>query len=37
MGNGVVQLFDLLHIQRLPAVGLEEHIALREDGDELEA
>ena len=37
MGNGVVQLVDLLHLQRLQAVGPEEQIALHEDGDKLEA
>ena len=36
LGNGVVQLVDILHLQRLQAVGLEEQIALRKDGDELE-
>ena len=25
MGNGVIQLVDLIHLQRLPVVGLEEH------------
>ena len=25
MGNGVIQLVDIIHLQRLPVVGLEEH------------
>ena len=37
LGNGEVRLLDLLHLQRLRAVCLEEHTALRKDGDELEA
>ena len=37
LGNGVVQLIDLLHLRRPLAVGLEQHTALRKDGDKLEA
>ena len=37
LGNGVVQLVDLLHLQRLRAVCLEEQTALHKDGDKVEA
>ena len=36
-GNGVVQLVDALHLNRLQAVGLEERVALRKNGDNPEA
>ena len=37
LGNGVVQLVVILDLQRLPAVCPEVQVALREDGDEVEA
>ena len=37
LGNGVVQLADLLHLQCLRTVGLEEQVRLHKDRDEVEA